>query len=80
MYKSLIIEADIIVKGYTCNIYLFLIYNLNMKIVKSIFLSLLPALGGILMVLGEIDDSPGLGGIGLILICLSVYLNTRSIK
>ncbi len=50
-----------------------------MKIVKSIFLSLLPALGGVLMVLGELDDSPGLGGMGLILIALSVYLNTKSI-
>lgn len=51
-----------------------------MKIVKSIFLSLMPACGGVLMVLGELDESPGLGGIGLILIGLSVYLNTRSIK
>mgnify|MGYP000102789041 FL=1 len=51
-----------------------------MKIVKSILLSLMPAFGGVLMVLGELDDSPGLGGIGLILIGLSVYLNLRSIK
>ena len=54
--------------------------NLYMKIVKSIFLSLLPAFGGVLMVFGELDDSPGLGGIGLILIGLSVYLNMRFIK
>ena len=40
----------------------------------------MPAFGGVLMVLGELDDSPGLGGIGLILIGLSVYLNLRSIK
>jgi hypothetical protein len=51
-----------------------------MKIVRSILLSLLPAVGGVLMVLGELDDSPGLGGIGLILIGLSVYLNIRSQK
>jgi hypothetical protein len=51
-----------------------------MKIAKSIFLSLLPAFGGVLMVFGELDDSPGLGGIGLILIGLSVYLNMRFIK
>jgi hypothetical protein len=51
-----------------------------MKIVKSICLSLLPAFGGVLMVLGELDDSPGLGGIGLMFIGLSVYLNFRSIK
>jgi hypothetical protein len=51
-----------------------------MKTVRSILLSLLPAVGGVLMVLGELDDSPGLGGIGLILIGLSVYLNIRSQK
>ncbi len=51
-----------------------------MKIIKSILLSLLPAFGGVLMVFGELDDSPGLGGIVLILIGLSVYLNTRFIK
>jgi hypothetical protein len=29
------------------------------------------------LVLGEIDDAPGLGGIGLILIAGSMYLNSK---
>lgn len=51
-----------------------------MRILKSISLSLLPAIGGVLMVLGELDDSPGLGGIGLLMIGVSVYLNFKLIK
>jgi hypothetical protein len=32
------------------------------------------------LVLGEIDDSPGLGGIGLIIIGLSFYFNIKTRK
>ena len=51
-----------------------------MKLVKAISLGLLSMIGGILVVLGEIDDSPGLGGIGLILTCISIYFNFRLYK
>ena len=38
------------------------------------------AVGGMAIVFGEIDDAPGLGGIGLILIGVSMYLNYKVIK
>ena len=50
------------------------------KIVKSFVLSLAAALGGMALVIGERDDSPGLGGIGLIMIGISFYLNYKSSK
>lgn len=34
-------------------------------------------LGGMALVLGEIDDAPGLGGIGLIVIAGSMYYNAK---
>lgn len=40
----------------------------------------MPAIGGVLVVLGELVDSPGLGGIGLILIGITVYINTKAIN
>jgi hypothetical protein len=40
----------------------------------------MPAIGGVLVVLGELDDSPGLGGIGLIMIGITVYINTKAIN
>lgn len=49
----------------------------NMKTVKGIGSSLLSALGGVCVVAGELDDAPGLGGIGLILIGISIYLNLK---
>lgn len=48
-----------------------------MKNLRIIGLGLLSAIGGAFVVLGELDDSPGLGGIGLILIGLSIYLNIK---
>ncbi len=48
-----------------------------MEKVKAIGSSLLSAFGGICVVSGELDDSPGLGGIGLILIGLSMYMNLK---
>ena len=50
------------------------------KIVKGVIPCLMSAIGGIALVLGELDDSPGLGGIGLIIIGVSVYLNLRWTK
>lgn len=51
-----------------------------MKLIKATSLGLLAMIGGVLVVLGEIDDSPGLGGIGLILTCISIYFNFRLYK
>jgi len=51
-----------------------------MKILKGISTNLVSAVGGVCIPLGEIDDSPGLGGIGLILIGISIYLNVKNIK
>jgi hypothetical protein len=51
-----------------------------MKIIKAISLGLLSMIGGVLLVLGELDDSPGLGGIGLILTCISIYFNFKLYK
>lgn len=50
------------------------------KIAKSLALTIGATIGGISLVIGELDDSPGLGGIGLILIGLSFYLNIKSRK
>ncbi len=51
-----------------------------MKLLKGIATNIVSAVGGVCIPLGEIDDSPGLGGIGLILIGISIYLNVRNIK
>ena len=52
-----------------------------MKLLKPIFIGLLPILltiiGVLAMVFGEIDDSPGLMFIGLIIIVLASILNIR---
>jgi hypothetical protein len=36
--------------------------------------------GTLAVVFGEVDDSPGLGGIGLILIALAMYLNVKLVN
>ncbi len=51
-----------------------------LKYVKGLVTNLVCVIGGMALVLGEIDDSPGLGGIGLILIGMSMYLNYKVIK
>lgn len=38
---------------------------------------LVAAVGGAAVVLGEVDDSPGLGGIGLLLVLGAVAANVR---
>ncbi len=50
------------------------------KVIKGLITNVVCVLGGMGIVLGEIDDSPGLGGIGIILIGVSMYFNYRVIK
>lgn len=51
-----------------------------MKLFKFLVPCVLTILGTLMVVGGEIDDSPGLGGIGLIFIGISLYLNYKWIK
>lgn len=50
--------------------------------IKTILRGLLPIfltiVGTLSLIGGEIDDSPGLGGIGLIVIGISSYLNVKN--
>ncbi len=48
-----------------------------LKVLKGLATNVVCVVGGIALVLGEIDDAPGLGGIGLILIVASMYLNCK---
>jgi hypothetical protein len=50
------------------------------RVLKGLATNVVCAVGGITLVLGEIDDAPGLGGIGLILIVASMYLNYKLLK
>ncbi len=50
------------------------------RIIKSLAAVVCSAVGGMALVLGEIDDSPGLGGIGLILIAACMYLNSKLVS
>lgn len=47
------------------------------RMIKGLATNVVCVVGGIALVLGEIDDAPGLGGIGLILIVASMYLNSK---
>jgi hypothetical protein len=47
------------------------------RMVKGLITNVVCVLGGMALVLGEIDDAPGLGGIGLILIGVSMYYNSK---
>ncbi len=47
------------------------------RMFKGLVTNIVCVLGGMALVLGEIDDSPGLGGIGLILIAGSMYFNSK---
>lgn len=51
-----------------------------MKIVKILLPIGLTIVGTLVVIGGEVDDSPGLGGIGLILIGIAIYLNYKLIK
>ena len=50
------------------------------RIIKSLAAVVVSAAGGVALVLGEIDDSPGFGGIGLILIATCMYLNSKLVS
>jgi len=50
------------------------------RIIKSLAAVVCSAAGGVVLVLGEIDDSPGFGGIGLILIVACMYLNLKLVN
>lgn len=54
--------------------------KIMIKMIKSLTLTIVPAIGGVAIVVGELDDSPGLGGLGLIAIGLSFYLNIKNSK
>lgn len=47
------------------------------KMVMGLVTNVVCVLGGMALVLGEIDDSPGLGGIGLIVIVGGMYYNSK---
>jgi hypothetical protein len=47
------------------------------RMVKGLAANLVCVISGMVLVLGEIDDAPGLGGIGLILIISSMYLSSK---
>lgn len=53
----------------------------NMSKIKLILKGLLPifltVVGTLAVIGGEVDDSPGLGGIGLIIICIASYINIK---
>jgi hypothetical protein len=51
-----------------------------MKYIKTLIFTGIAAVGGMILVIGEIDDSPGLGGIGLIMIGISYFLNFKNSK
>lgn len=47
------------------------------KLIKALSLFILMGLGVLCIIGGEIDDSPGLGGIGLILFGVSGWLMSK---
>ncbi len=49
----------------------------RLRMLKGLATNVVCVVGGMAIVLGEIDDSPGLGGIGLILIAGSMYFNSK---
>ncbi len=49
------------------------------RMVMGLLTNVICVFGGMVLVLGEIDDSPGLGGIGLIAIVGSMYYNSKLI-
>ena len=48
-----------------------------MKIIKIVSPIILSVIGTLGVVLGELDDAPGAGGIGLIIIGFATYLNYK---
>ena len=54
--------------------------NRRLRILKSISAIVVTVVGTLAVVFGEVDDSPGLGGIGLILIASAMYLNIKLVN
>ena len=54
--------------------------NKRLRILKSLSAVVCSAMGGMAIVFGEIDDSPGLGGIGMIIIATMMYLNAKLVN
>ena len=54
--------------------------NKRLRIIKSIVAVVCSAVGGMTIVFGEVDDSPGLGGIGMIIIATAMYLNAKLVN
>ena len=52
----------------------------RLRILKSISAIVVTVVGTLAVVFGEVDDSPGLGGIGLILIASAMYLNIKLVN
>ncbi len=52
----------------------------RLRILKSISAIVVTVVGTLAVVFGEVDDSPGLGGIGLILIASAMYLNVKLVN
>jgi hypothetical protein len=52
----------------------------RLRILKSISAIVITIVGTLAVVFGEMDDSPGLGGIGLILIGGAMYLNAKLVN
>ncbi len=50
------------------------------KVLKGLATNVVCVVGGMAIVFGEIDDVPGLFGICIILIVVSMYLNYKVIK
>ena len=48
-----------------------------MQIIKPLLPIVVTIIGVLAVVGGELDDSPGLGGIGLILVGFATYLNYK---
>lgn len=49
----------------------------RLRMLKGLAAIVCSMVGTLAVVFGEMDDSPGLGGIGLILIASSMYLNSK---
>ena len=52
----------------------------RLRVLKSMAAIVVTVVGTLAVVFGEVDDSPGLGGIGLILIAFAMYLNVKLVN
>jgi len=52
----------------------------RLRVLKSMAAIVVTIVGTLAVVFGELDDSPGLGGIGLIIIASAMYLNAKLVN